>query len=194
MVEDIHQNSKGQIGIQTIPIRQLFVEENDENGFVAIGIYVDDCLMIWRRQSNRSFCERDQKYYDITTEDVHDFVVCTIKKKESAIYLHQPDLIKKMLKTFGNDIEKLKDYETPPGPGYRVTRPHTDEEKLNNEEQKKYRSGVWSLLYLVKHSRPDLLNSVRELSKVMDGANEGPMKAMLRAIKYVEVTRNLRLK
>ena len=28
------------------------------------------------------------------------------------------------------------------------------------------------LLYLVKHSRPDIANAVRELSKVADGATE----------------------
>ena len=34
-----------------------------------------------------------------------------------------------------------------------------------------YRSGVGTLLYLTKHSRPDITNPVRELSKSMDGAS-----------------------
>jgi hypothetical protein len=41
------------------------------------------------------------------------------------------------------------------------------------------------LLYLVKHSRPDIANTVRELSKVADGATEAHWKALLRCIKYV---------
>ena len=41
------------------------------------------------------------------------------------------------------------------------------------------------LLYLVKHSRPDLSNAVRELTKVLDGATEAHWKAMVRVIKYV---------
>jgi hypothetical protein len=40
------------------------------------------------------------------------------------------------------------------------------------------------LLYLVKHSRPDISNSVRELSKVADGATEGHFKALLSTVKY----------
>ena len=45
----------------------------------------------------------------------------------------------------------------------------------------------------MKHTRPDLANAVRELSKVMDGANESHMKALLRVIKFVEVTRGYKL-
>jgi hypothetical protein len=50
------------------------------------------------------------------------------------------------------------------------------------------------LLYLLKHSRPDLSNCVRELSKVMDGANPAHLKALHRAIKYVKQTKHLKLK
>jgi hypothetical protein len=48
-----------------------------------------------------------------------------------------------------------------------------------------YRSGVSMLLYLVKHSRPDIINAVRELSKVTDGATLGNWKSMLRTVTYV---------
>jgi hypothetical protein len=45
------------------------------------------------------------------------------------------------------------------------------------------------LLYLVKHSRPDLSNAVRELSKVMDGATKEHLRFLFRAIKYVLSTK-----
>jgi hypothetical protein len=44
---------------------------------------------------------------------------------------------------------------------------------------------VGILLYLIKYSRPDLENVVRELSKCMDGANLGAYKEMLRVVKFV---------
>ena len=50
------------------------------------------------------------------------------------------------------------------------------------------------LLYLVKHSRPDLSNGTRELSKVMDKATEGHMKGLCRVIKYALDTRTIGLK
>ena len=50
------------------------------------------------------------------------------------------------------------------------------------------------LLYLVKHSRPDIANAVRELSKVADGATKDHWKALLRVINYVLSTENHGLK
>jgi hypothetical protein len=41
------------------------------------------------------------------------------------------------------------------------------------------------LMYLVKHSRPDIANATRELTKVLDGATEAHWKAMMRIIKFV---------
>ena len=42
---------------------------------------------------------------------------------------------------------------------------------VDEKTQSMYRSGVGTLLYLTKHSRPEITNSVRELSKSMDGAS-----------------------
>jgi hypothetical protein len=54
---------------------------------------------------------------------------------------------------------------------------------------------VWEkLLYLLKHSRPDLSNSVRELSKVLDDTEETHYKAMKRCIKFVLDTKAKGLK
>jgi hypothetical protein len=44
------------------------------------------------------------------------------------------------------------------------------------------------LLYLVKYSRPDIANGVRELSKVMDGATLCHLKNLMRMVKYVTDT------
>ena len=74
-----------------------------------------------------------------------------------------------------------------------MVKPLTEEEKMDDEGQHKYRSGVASLLYLLKYSRLDLSNAVRELSKIMDSANKGHMKALLRAIKFVEQTKEFQL-
>ena len=49
-------------------------------------------------------------------------------------------------------------------------------------------------MYLVKHSRPNLANATKELSKLNDGANPQAYKELLRVIKYVIDTKNLELK
>ena len=60
-------------------------------------------------------------------------------------------------------------------------------------DQHLYRSGVGTLLYLIKHSRPDICNGVRELSKVMDRGNSAHFEEMLRVVKYVYDTKELSL-
>jgi hypothetical protein len=47
------------------------------------------------------------------------------------------------------------------------------------------------LLYLMKYSRPDIANAVRELSKVLYGSTEASFKEILRVIKYVLDTKEM---
>jgi hypothetical protein len=49
-------------------------------------------------------------------------------------------------------------------------------------------------LHLVKHSRPDIANSVRELAKCMDGASPAAYKEMKRLLKFVIDTKSYGLK
>ena len=65
---------------------------------------------------------------------------------------------------------------------------------IGEGRQKWFRSMVGTLLYLVKLSRPDLSNSVRELSKVMDGAAPAHEKELKRVIEYVIQTKFKTLK
>jgi hypothetical protein len=87
----------------------------------------------------------------------------------------------------------MRKYKTPAAPKTVIMRPKPDDPKISNEAQTKFRSGVGMLLYLVKHSRPDINNAVRELSKVADGATEAHWDKLLRTIKFVLDTENYAL-
>ena len=50
------------------------------------------------------------------------------------------------------------------------------------------------MLYLTKHSRPDITNPVRELSKSMDGASMAQVTEMYRMINFVLEMKTLGLK
>ena len=170
------------------------MHREDDLGTVIMAIYVDDCLMIGDEKAVTHAIEEIQKHFEIThSTEIDEFIGCTIERDKNQIFLSQPDLIKKLMEKFGDDVMKMKEYETPVSQGTHVMRPVSEEEKLTEEEQKIYRSGVGSLLYLLKHSRPDLSNSVRELSKVMDGANRSHMKMLKRVIKFVIDTQNRKL-
>ena len=57
-----------------------------------------------------------------------------------------------------------------------------------------YRSVVGTLLYLTTHSRPDITNPVRELSKNMDGASMAHVTEMYRVINFVLEMKTLGLR
>jgi hypothetical protein len=58
-------------------------------------------------------------------------------------------------------------FKTPASPRSIVMRPVKDvDPTIGPDRQFKYRSGVGMLIYLVKHSRPDIANATRELTKV----------------------------
>ena len=90
----------------------------------------------------------------------------------------------------------MREYDTPASTGDMVIRAKEDDDDaifLEPVKQKRYRSGVGMLLYLVKFSRPDISNSVRELSKAMDRSTAAHYKVLLRVLKYVVRTEDLGL-
>ena len=81
-------------------------------------------------------------------------------------------------KKFGNDVQHIRSTKTLGTPNFGIVCPTNYDEKISPERQKQYHSGVGMLLFLMKHSHPDISNSVRELSKVHDGANMAAYKEM----------------
>ena len=79
---------------------------------------------------------------------------------------------------------------TPGTPRFTARRLENPEDKISSEEHKTYRSGVGTLLYLTKHSRPDICNPVRELSKTMDAPAPVHLKEMYKVIRFVLSTKD----
>ena len=69
-----------------------------------------------------------------------------------------------------------------------------DISKVDEKTQFMYRSGVGTLMYLTKHSRSDITNPMRELSKSMDGASMAHVTEMYRVINFVLETKTLGLR
>ena len=74
---------------------------------------------------------------------------------------------------------------TPGTPRFIARRLENKEDKVNAEDHETYRSRVGTLLYLTKHSRPDISNPVRELSKTMDAPAPAHLKEMYKLIRFV---------
>ena len=83
---------------------------------------------------------------------------------------------------------------TPGTPRFTARRLENEEDKVNAKDHEAYRNGVGTLLYLTKHSRPDISNPVRELSKTMDAPAPAHLKEMYKLIRFVLSTKDYGLK
>jgi hypothetical protein len=166
----------------------LFVRRN-ELGLVIVISYVDDCAACGSKEALNQMLEQIGKSELSFTvnEDMRDYLSCEVLFNEDKTkgWLGQPHMIKKIKRVFGDAVAKLPKYRTPGTSGVGLVRPKEEEKLASLEEQHTMRSGTGMLLYMVKHSRPDIANSVRELTKCLIGAHPAAMKEMYHVIKFV---------
>ena len=116
---------------------------------------------------------------------MRDYVGCMIKREKDEIFLHQANLIEKLEREFGEELSKFKAVNIPAIAGEGIVMAKGVEIINDKTKHTKYRSGVGMLLFLVKYSRPDISNAVRELSKANLGPNPAHYKKLLRTIKCI---------
>jgi hypothetical protein len=163
--------------------------KRSQNGIVFIGLYVDDCLCIGNtKMIDETIRLLTKEGLTLKVEDtLKDYLSCEIlfAKDGKKAWIGQPHLMKNLIQKFGKIASTMQVYNTPGTPGKGILKVKDDKAKITQQEQSLYRSGVGMLLYLVKHSRPDIANTVRELAKVMEGANYAALKELHRCIKFV---------
>ena len=181
---------------QSLADQCLFFKQG-KYGPIFLLLYVDDSVCVGQRQDIEETIKLIQTRFTLTVEGkLNDFLGCSILRKENmpVCWLLQPHLIKKLEENFKQHIGKKKVQLTPGTPRMIIKRTKPEEpSRLSAEQQTLYQSGVGSLLYLLKHSRPELSNPIRELSKAMSGANKEALDEMYRVINWVLHTKNIGL-
>lgn len=161
---------------------------------VYILLYVDDFLLCGKQEDLESVIKLiTNKFSTRVSFEVNKFIGVELLwgNNQKKLIMHQGYIIKRILEDFSAEIFDKKIPLTP-APAMSKIKLHTeDEDVLSPELQKSYMTGVGSLLYLVKYSRPDIANVTRELSKTMLRANEADYKQLLRVIKFVTSTSTL---
>ena len=117
-----------------------------------------------------------------------------MNKVKTRGWLGQPSIIKSLEQKFGERAMKEKLSLTPGTPRFTARRLENPEDKVSFKEHETYRSGVGTLLYLTKHSRPDISNPVRELSKTMDAPAPVHLKEKYKLKRFVLSTKDYGLK
>ena len=117
-----------------------------------------------------------------------------MNKVKTKGWLGQPSIIKSLEQKFGDRAMKERLSLTPETPRFTARRLENPEDKVSPKEHETYRSGVGTLLYLTKLSRPDICNPVRVLSKTMDAPAPVHLKEICKLIRFVLSTKDYGLK
>jgi hypothetical protein len=151
-------------------------------GLVLWITWVDDCLVCGNKKGVLEAKKLLMERFDCDeVGELTEYIGCKIDRDEGFMKLTQPVLLQSFEDEF--DLPEIKTPTTPATPG-EVLRASNESSLLNDTMQSKYRSGTGKLLHLMKWSRPDILNSVRELSRHMTGATVAHLKAMYRVMVF----------
>ena len=160
-------------------------------------MYADDMLIIGKKAQIQEFTNKIQKEFSVKIQhNLADYLggEFHMNKVKTRGWLGQPSIIKRSEQKFGERAMKERLSLTPATPRFTARRLENLEDKISPEEHETYRSGVGTLVYLTKHSRPDMCNPVRELSKTMDTPAIVYLKDMYKVIRYVLSTKDYGLK
>ena len=164
---------------------------NKELCYVAL--WVDDCLFVGHEQVLNESVKNLESHFKLKiVRDTSDYLSCEIiyNKELTMCWVGQPHLCKKIEQTFGPLVKNLQKFRTPGTPGLQVTKPLSPGAVISEQDQRMYRSSIGMLLYLVKHSRPNIANALRELSKGMKEATPNALKELKRVLKFVIDTKD----
>ena len=159
-------------------------------------MYVDDTLIIGKKEQIEDFASKIQKEFSVKIQHNHaDYLGCEfhMNKERTRGWLGHPSIIKSLEHKFGEKAIKKIVFDTW-DTRFTARRLQNPEDKVNPEAHETYRSGVGTLLYLTKHSRPDISNPVRELSKTMDAPAPVYLMEMYKVSRHVLSTKGYGLK
>ena len=184
-------------GSQVSPADPCMLFKETELGICIIIMYVDDMLIIAKKEQVQDFASKIQKEFSVKIQhNLADYLSCEfhMNKERTRGWLGHPSIFRSLEQKFGERAMKERLSLTPGTPRFTARRIETPDNKVNPEDHETYRSRVGTLLYLTKHRRPGICNPVREFSKTMDAPAPVHLKEMYKVIRHVLSTKGYGLK
>ena len=149
--------------------------------------WIDDCVCFGEQAEVEKSRDKMKQLFDCDdVGDMNEYVGCKIDKENGAFKFTQPV----MVQSFEDEFELPNLNPATPGePGVTLAKAETAE-LVGKDETKYYRKGIGKLLHMMRWSRPDIYNSVRDLSRHMSGVAIRHIRAMHRVMKHVVSTRD----
>jgi len=158
----------------------LYYKWDAKFGLLIIISWVDDLAILGTRAGVEATKTELFKHFECDdTGEMKEYVGNKVERMDGSLKLTQPVL----LQSFTDEFVFQRDHKikNPAVPGSVL---HPTENPLSNDDMFIYRSGTGKLLHLMKWSRPEIGNAVRELSRYMSNAGMSHMKALYRVMNY----------
>lgn len=137
-------------------------------GLVLWITWVDDCLVCGHKESALEANGQLMDRFDCSeVGELKEYIGCKVERTENYIHQTQPVLMQSFVDEF--DLLEGNAPPTPAAPG-KILRATDENGWMDARMQSVFRSGMGKLLHMLKWSRPDVLNSVRYLSRYIKGA------------------------
>ena len=156
-------------------------------GLVVWLSWIDNCLCMGAPEAVEKAKQNFMNKFDATDEgELREYVGCKITKNMGKRWLNftQPVLLQSFADEF--KINNMKDYNTLMEANKTLEKAEP-EQFQGSKVQTYFRKGVGKLLHLMRWSRPEVMNPVRELSRQMTNPVGNHFKAMHRVMKYCVV-------
>ena len=114
----------------------LFKENN--LGLCIIIMYVDDMLIIGKKEQIQEFETKIQKEFSVKIQhNLEDYLGCEfhMNKEKTKGWLGQPSIIKSLEQKFGERAMKERQSLTPATPGFTAKRLENHEDKVNTDDR-----------------------------------------------------------
>jgi hypothetical protein len=112
---------------------------------------------------------------------MREYIGNKIKIGNGIMKLMQPVLLRSFVDEF--DVDKSVEMSLPAKAGQVLVKGE-EQDVMSNAMRTKYRSGIGKLRYLATWLRPDILNSVREVSQHMKAPTQGHYSAMKKIMEF----------
>ena len=165
----------------------LYVRKGGDRWCIVV-VYVDDLTILspWIDCINQTKQELSSRFKMKDLGDVNYLLKVEIKRDRSKrlLGLSQKKYIGDLLQKYG--LVDSNPVATPEDPNLKLVKETRMTAKEIAEQPYDYRGLIGSLQYLVRGSRPDLANVVRELSQFLSCYNKSHWIAALRVLKYLK--------
>ncbi len=143
--------------------------------------WIDDNSIIGPKKAVEKTKKDLMKRFDrIDCGDIKEYVGCKIDRTKNSLKFTQPVL----MQSYNDKFELPKKSYKTPAPAGLVLVAGNKEEALSPAMQKRYCSGTGKAMHVMQYSKPEMYNSVQDLSCHMHQATQNHYKAMLSVLKY----------